>query len=223
MEDCLIPQEGFRSFNDFFTRKRKTDFSHLPDDSLICPCDGLLSRFPITKNASFRIKNTRYRLDELLGDTHLAQQFENGIICIFRLTPEDYHRYCYATAGRIAGTKRINGVLHCIRPVAQTAVPVYVQNSRTYQVVETRDYGLMIQMEIGALLVGRIRNIPKKTGQVVATGQEKGFFSFGGSTIVLLFQEEVSLLMPEVFKTTDCSRETRVRKGDPLLIYDTGR
>lgn len=187
MRDIDIPQGGFSSFNDFFTRKRSTECFDVSYGHLISPCDGFLSFVKIRENTVFDIKSTCFTLEDLLQDHELAEQFRDGSALIFRLTPANYHRYCYAESGKILLHRRIQGRLHCVRPIALRAVPVFAQNSREYQVLQTEKFGAVVQMEIGALLVGKIRNSKLLPGcDHVQKGEEKGYFEFGGSTIVIL-------------------------------------
>ncbi len=215
MRDICVPKGGFRSFNDFFTRKRKhTAFQELPG-CLYSPCDGLLSWTKITDGAEFAIKHTRYALADLLKDDALAKQFQGGLALIFRLTPAHYHRYCYAASGSIVCQKKINGVLHCVRPVALRTYPVFVQNSREYQVIRSEKCGALVQMEIGALLVGRIHNRPLSAEKVrVRAGMEKGYFAFGGSTIVLLIPKGTGRLSEALRHGKNKEGEIAVRMGD---------
>ena len=215
MDDIEIPKGGFSSFNEFFSRKRKEEELSLPSNQLISPCDGFLTTLKITKDTCFEIKHTQFSLKDLLKDEKLASKYENGTALIFRLTPANYHRYCYPTNGKILTSRKIKGILHCVRPIALRNYPVFVQNSREYQVIKTEQFGTMVQMEIGALLVGKIVNHIKTNKIVgVVAGQEKGYFQFGGSTIVLLFQKD-TLCMDEKFSTKGTKlKEISVRKGE---------
>lgn len=109
----------------------------------------------IRKTTVLDIKNTRFTLDDLLKNTKLASQFREGYALIFRLTPADYHRYCYVADGKVLIHKKIQGRLHCVRPIALRTIPIFTQNCREYQVLKTESFGTIIQMEIGALLVGK--------------------------------------------------------------------
>lgn len=209
----VVPEGGFRSFNQFFCRREVRRRSHDPKKcapGILSPCDGYLSRIPIRKNEIFDIKHTKFTLEELLQNPRLAREFQDGCACIFRLTPADYHRYCYASDGKVLFQKRIPGRLHCVRPIATTAVPVYAQNAREYQVIETRRFGRIVQMEVGALMIGRITNLPPGESGEVKAGQEKGYFEFGGSTIVVLLKKGI----------LDGSDESEipVRQGDTILV-----
>lgn len=216
MSDIDIPQGGFSSFNAFFTRKRNVELPALAPKHLISPCDGFLSVVKIKKDVVLNLKQTKYSLEDLLKDRKLAENFEDGTALIFRLTPANYHRYCYAANGTVLYSRRIRGKLHCVRPIALRTIPVFVQNSREYQAVKTEQFGRMVQMEVGALLVGKISNHKVSVGSYVQAGKEKGYFEFGGSTIILLFQKDSLTVNEELMKRQDEEGETPVRMGDVI-------
>ena len=178
----------YGSFNAFFIRQKRAEYLR-PDmeaNHLISPCDGFLSACAIGADSKFRIKGIEYSLAGLLADAALARRFRGGQCLIFRLTPQNYHRYWYIDSGVKERQVVLPGVLHCVRPIACERYPVYAQNSREYVLIHTENFGDIIQMEVGALLVGRICN--HSGAQAVRRGEEKGYFEFGGSTIVLLFE-----------------------------------
>ena len=215
MDNIEIPAKGFSSFNDFFIRKRRIEYYDLTQDHLISPCDGFLTYVKIKKNSVFEIKNTRFSLEDLLDDHKLAMEFQNGTALIFRLTPANYHRYCYVAYGRILYFRRIKGKLHCVRPIALRVVPVFVQNSREYQVIKTDKFGTMIQMEIGALLVGKIKNYRQPLRQDnIKAGEEKGYFEFGGSTIIVLLKENSICFNGKLYEKKNSNREIMVHMGE---------
>lgn len=215
MQDIEIPKKGFSSFNDFFTRKRRTGGFDAACGHVISPCDGWLSVVRIRENMALNIKNTRFTLEDLLKDRELAERFSGGTALVFRLTPANYHRYCYAADGKVLLRRKIRGVLHCVRPIALRTYPVFVQNSREYQALKTEDFGTVIQMEIGALLVGKIKNENTASkGKHVHRGEEKGYFEFGGSTILLLFQKNAVCVREELYERRNGDGEIRVRMGE---------
>lgn len=215
MSDIDIPAGGFSSFNDFFTRRRSVECFDVTYGHLISPCDGLLSCTRIKGNTVLDIKNAKYTLDDLLKNHELAGQFRDGTALVFRLTPADYHRYCYVANGKVLQHKKIRGRLHCIRPIALRTVPVFVQNSREYQVLGTESFGTVIQMEIGALLVGKIRNNRLSSkDNYVGRGEEKGYFEFGGSTIIILFKRNTIRLNESLYKRQNSDGEIPVHMGE---------
>lgn len=215
MTDVDVPPGGFSSFNDFFTRKRRTGGLDAEDGHVISPCDGWMSAVRIRENTILRVKNTGFTLEELLKDGELAERFGGGIALVFRLTPANYHRYCYVADGKVLLSRKIRGVLHCVRPIALRSVPVFAQNSREYQVLETEGFGTVVQMEIGALLVGKIRNKNLSSkGVPVRKGEEKGYFEFGGSTILLLFQKDAIRVPGALFERRNEHGEVPVHLGE---------
>lgn len=213
-------EEEYPSFNAFFTRRRREEFLNIdrePGD-LISPCDGYLSAFTITESSAFSIKGSSYSLRDLLEDDGLAERYRGGLCLIFRLTPANYHRYCHLDDGEVLATRMIPGVLHCVRPIACERFPVYVQNSREWARIRTEHFGEIVQMEIGALMVGRIVNAPVEIGSRVVRGQEKGRFEFGGSTIVVLVEAGRVKLDSRVPVEDVQGAEMEVRLGERIGV-----
>ena len=219
LEGIEVPAKGFYSFNEFFKRrKKKVEF----DKNSLCfinPCDGFLS-VKLNKDSMFKIKNTRYNLSGLLRNSELAKEFEGGYGLIYRLTPKHYHRYIFLDDGIIAGAKRIEGILHCVRPIALSRYPVFTENTREYTVLESDNFGKVIQMEIGAIMVGKITN-HKLTGRI-ARGLEKGCFEFGGSTIVVLVKKDKIKFDVEFLKKLKVDKEVPVYLGDSVATKMNG-
>jgi len=191
IERFVVPKGGYRSFNDFFTRKLKEKFRIDANSTLICPCDGLLTIKKINNDAIIEAKNSKYSIAELLVDNALATRYSDGMALIFRLTPSHYHRYCYCASGNIIRQRRINGILHCVRPIAVRSQKVYTQNSREYTVMKSHALGVIVQMEVGAMLVGKITNSKECHPKSIAIiGVEKGYFEYGGSTIIVLLEKQ---------------------------------
>ncbi|MCL2690161.1 MAG: phosphatidylserine decarboxylase [Chitinispirillia bacterium] len=203
----------YRSFNDFFSRNVKKGYRPFPGDmcDLASPCDAKLTAYPITADGVFHIKNSVYNIKGLLKDDTLAQEYLDGVCLIFRLTPDDFHRYSYIDNGEVLSCKKIKGVLHTVRPISHRHYKIYFQNAREYAVLQTENFGKTVQMEVGALFVGRIKN-HSETGPF-KRGEEKGLFEFGGSTIVMLFQKERVVIDRVIYENTEQDKETIVRQG----------
>lgn len=209
------PERTYTSFNDFFTRHIK-DGGRVVDTNpnvLVAPCDGKLTVYPITADSLFDIKHSVYAVKDLLRDEELAREFEGGTCLIFRLTPDDFHRYSFMDDGRILRSKILPGVLHTVRPIAFRRYPVFSENAREYAVLETANFGNVIQMEVGALFVGRIVNHPLTE---FTRGQEKGKFEFGGSTVILLLQKGAAAIDEELLENTRAGLESIVRLGNRI-------
>lgn len=209
-------KEEYKTFNSFFKRKVKKDKRPFSDNKndLIAPCDGKLVSYKITEQSIFKIKDSLFDISSLLKDERLATEYKNGTCLIFRLTPDDYHRYCYIDDGRILFTKKIKGFLHTVRPIALKRYKVYIQNTREYAVIETKNFQKVIQMEVGAMLVGRITN--SHTSGKVRRGEEKGTFEFGGSTIIMLFKENTVKIEKTITQNTMEGKETIIKMGNTI-------
>lgn len=220
MEGCETPAGGkYRTFNAFFTRRMLPEARPFDTrDHILCsPCDGFASVYPIRKNMRLTIKHTEYTLDQLLKDSGLAARYAGGTALLLRLTVSDYHRYAYVDRGRRSSYRRIPGVLHTVNPAAAGRLPVYKENSREYSLLRSHAFGTVLMMEIGALMVGKIVNHHKAYTSIdVFRGQEKGYFSFGGSSILLLFQPGAVSIDKDIMRNTALDVETRVRMGEAI-------
>ena len=210
-------QKVYTSFNDFFTRKIKKGrrFVTADDNILVSPCDGKVSAYEITNSDSFVIKNSVYTVESLLRDKKLARRYKGGIALVIRLSVENYHRYIYPCNGVKSHDRVINGFLQTVNPVVNEHYPVYKENTREYCLIRSENFGDIVQMEVGALMVGRISNNCKEKKKV-HRGEEKGFFEFGGSTIVLLLEKDKVRLSPDFVENTKKGYETKVIQGEAL-------
>ena len=206
----------YRSFNDFFTREIDMQRRPFPNNEqdLAAPCDGKLSAYPIAEDSVFHIKNSTYSVSDLLQDENLAAEYLGGTCLIIRLTPDDYHRYSYIDDGEVLQQKKIRGKLHSVRPISQHKVNVFTQNSREFALMQTKNFGKVVQMEVGALFVGRITN--NSNVSEIRRGVEKGMFQFGGSTVIMLFQPGSVKLDEAIRENTLRDKETIVRMGHKI-------
>lgn len=214
-------ERRYRSFNDFFTRPLKpgarpvdTEPSHL-----ISPCDSKLSVYTIGEGTRFPVKGTEYTMAELVKDEALAKKFYGGSLLLFRLTVGDYHRYAWIDDGFAGKSTRIPGVYHTVNPAAASRLPVYKENTREYTLLESTSFGTVLQMEVGATMVGRIVNAPGE--KTVTRGQEKGKFEFGGSTVIVCLQKGAAQLDEDLLRNTAEDVETVVKLG--MKIGETSR
>lgn len=210
----IYENRKYTSFNDFFKRKKLDKFLEFPkDNTAFCsPCDGKLSVYKISEDAIFKIKNLQYDLLSLLQDEDLKNEFKNATILIFRLTPDNYHRFHFIDDGKIIFSKKIDGSLHTVRPIAFKNHKVFIENQREITLLETENFQRIIQIEVGALFVGRIKNKDIKNFK---RGQEKGYFEFGGSTVILILKENVNIF-DEILKNTKNNKETIVQCAEKI-------
>lgn len=185
--------DDFKCYNDFFTRKikenkRQIDFK---SNSFISPCDSKLSVYKINENSIFNIKDSYYKVSDLVNNETLAREYLNGYCLIFRLTVTDYHRYCYIDNGTKSKNIHIKGIFHTVNPIALEKYNIYKRNTREYTILNTLNFDKIVQVEVGALMVGKISNHHEE--YEFKKGEEKGTFLFGGSTIVLLVKDIIDI------------------------------
>lgn len=198
----------FRSFADFFTRKESRDF--VKDEKiLISPTDSKVLCYQIDNNRLLKIKNTTYSICDLTGLE--LSDYEGGTCLVFRLSIDDYHRYCFIDSGKLIKSQHIKGKLHTVSSISEK-YPVFVQNDRIVNRIITDNFGEIIQIEIGAMLVGRIHNLHKKTFE---KGEEKGYFELGGSTIVILLKKGIKI-DNDIISQSKKNIETIVKYGERI-------
>ena len=213
----IYEKQEFDSYNAFFTRKIKAEQRPINDQKnvLISPSDGKVTAYPITQKGRFWIKHTQYTAAQLLKDERLAERYMGGWIYVIRLTVDDYHRYCYVADGRKSRQRKIRGVLHTVNPVANDYYPIYKMNSREYCILKTKEFGTILLMEVGALMVGKINNHEEDPAQV-KRGEEKGMFEFGGSTIVVMTEPGMTEPDKDIIQNTKVQAETLIKMGEPI-------
>ena len=208
----------YASYNDFFSRRIRPGVRPVDMDPehLISPADSKLTALPITENGRFTLKHTEYTVGSLLKNPALASEYVDGWALIFRLTVDDYHRYCYAFDAEKGENVVIPGRLHTVNPIANDFFPIYKENAREYTILRTERFGDIIAMEVGALLVGKIVN--HHGAATVRRGQEKGYFQFGGSTVVLLLKKDAAALDDDILENSQQGIETVVKYGEKIGI-----
>lgn len=215
----LCEGKRFRSFNDFFKRKLMEGARPVTSDTdaFVSPCDGRLSVCDISDDGKtvFNVKDTQYTLGQLLRDEKLADRYSGGRVWIFRLCTTDYHRYIYNVSGRQSEVRRIEGLYHTVNPFANDCFSIYKENTREYCLIKTRKAKMVVFMEVGAMLVGRIENHNRRSHTVIK-GEEKGNFAFGGSTIILVTQKGAVSPRRDIAQRSERGAETKVVQGEKV-------
>ncbi len=204
--------EDFKSFADFFSRKDNTKTFSKNKNELISPADSKLLAYKISKDLQVQIKNTTYSLSDLIGGG-IPEEFEGGNCLVFRLAMDDYHRYCFVDDGKLLSAKHIKGKLHTVSSISEQ-YKVFIQNDRIVNFYELNHFGSMIQIEIGALLIGRIKN---HNITDFKKGEEKGYFELGGSTIILLTKKNIKI-DEDILAQSKESTETKVSYGEKIGV-----
>lgn len=219
MDIYLKKASEFKTFNDFFTREVSPNSRPISLDksTLISPADGRLYAYEnINMNKVVQVKGITYSLKELLSDADIAKEYDGGTCLIFRLCPTDYHRYHFIDSGIPGETHFIKGNYYSVNPIALDKIPkLFCQNKREWSVFKTDNFDDVLYVEVGATCVGSI--IQSYTvGKHVNKGDEKGYFKFGGSTVVLFLKKGIVKIDDDIINQTKLGHETMVSMGEKI-------
>lgn len=218
MSDVVVPDAGFRSFNDFFIRRLKPGARPIASDpkALIAPADSRLKVFALNRQTIVNIKGQTLTLARLLGSDVVSNDFSNGLCLQFRLAPRDYHRFGHIADGIQGRIHTVGGRLYSVSPLALRHMPaIWGSNYRHWCFVQTYSLGTLLQIEVGATVVGSIiQHLPN--GGPCRRGQEKGYFQLGGSTVLIILPPGRVDIDDDIMKYSDRNIETLVRYGESI-------
>jgi phosphatidylserine decarboxylase len=213
------PVSSYRSFNEFFIRKLKPGCRPIDmrTDRVVMPADGRVLVFPdLSKTEGFYVKGQRFDLFAFLCNSVLARRYQEGSMMIVRLCPTDYHRFHFPFGGIPSRARAISGTLYSVNPVALgKRLSIFWENKRMVTELTTDSCGLILMVEIGATCVGTIHQTYRPE-QSVCKGDEKGYFSFGGSSLALLFERGSIMFDEDLVENSLLHLETRVLFGSSL-------
>jgi len=208
----------YTSLNDFFTRKLQPNTRPIDKDgeSIISPVDGLLYAIEsIGSHTELFVKGKKFNIARFFQNKKQATQFYGGTLIVIYLAPSDYHRFHFPCDCIPAEPKLINGMYESVQSIAYEAgIQPLTENERQVSILKTTDCGSIALVSVGALCVGRITQT-YKSGQSYAKGDEAGYFSFGGSTIVLFFEKDKINLKPS-FKNHSYNEGIPIKMGQKI-------
>lgn len=213
------PVSSYTSFNEFFFRTLKPDARPIDNDPSVAvfPADG--RHFGFSNAAEIKrvfIKGQRFDIDGLLGDPLLAARYRHGSLVLSRLCPVDYHRFHFPAAGAPGEARLIPGPLFSVSPIALRKKLSYLwTNKRMVTLLDAGPFGTVAIIEIGATCVGTIRQT-FPTGTPVAKGAEKGYFAFGGSSTITLFEPGKIHLADDLLHHSVQGTELYAKMGTPM-------
>lgn len=224
MDEVKYPLEQFKTFNEFFIRELKPGARPIAfierDDIAVCAADCRLMAFNSAAD-SIRcwIKGRKFSIEGLLGNETCSSEFVNGALVIFRLAPQDYHRFHFPVSGTIEKFIEIPGCLYTVNPIAVNSkyCNVFTENKRVVSIISTEHFGKVAFVAIGATMVGSI-NFSRKEGDYVKKGDEFGYFSFGGSTVICVFEKDSIRIDEDLLDNSGRSLETLVSVGMQLGV-----
>lgn len=215
--EFAAPPESYATFNEFFYRKLNTNARPIASSDAVFPADGRHLGFShVNEIEGVFVKGQAFDIDPLLADSELSAQYQNGSLILSRLCPVDYHRFHFPVDGTPGKTRLINGPLFSVSPIALARNLGYLwQNKRTITRIQTATMGTVLMMEIGATCVGSInQTYPDHTP--VKKGDEKGYFAFGGSSTITLFEPGKVKLSDDLLSHSARQIETYARMGDRM-------
>lgn len=211
--------DSFRSFNDFFIRRLNPTARPIAtgNDVAVLPADGRCLVFSnISTCDGFIVKGVKFSLATFLGDEMLAGQFAEGAMAMIRLCPTDYHRFHFPITCVPQEPMPIQGALYSVNPLAlKKDGAIFAKNKRVITKLISKSFGMVLFVEVGATYVGTIHQtfIPFEP---YAKGDEKGYFSFGGSSIVMLFEHGRIQFDQDLLEASQKKMEMRVLMGQAL-------
>lgn len=233
VSEVFSPIESFKNFNEFFFRKLKPGARpcSAPDNPgiVVSPADCRSVVFNRIGDATqIWVKGREFTIERLLGDAYPqdSQRYKNGALGIFRLAPQDYHRFHIPVDGIMQKPKTIEGEYYTVNPMAiRSALDVYGENVRVVIPIDSVSHGRVMVICVGAMMVGSTV-IVREEGEHVKRAEELGYFKFGGSTILLLFEEGTMQFDEDLVANSNTALETLVRsflhKLIPELYLSTG-
>jgi len=218
MAEALKSISEYKNFNEFFYRKLKPNARPI-QDGLVSPADGKVLAFEnIADTKNFFVKGNKFTLEKFLQYRHLAANYKNASLILIRLAPDDYHRFHFPYDGKIAASQQINGTYYSVSPYAvKENFTIFCENKRAYSILETKDKGDILLSEIGATMVGTIIQT-YKTNSKVKKGEEKGYFAFGGSSVLMLIDSNKINIDTDILTNTKNGFETTVKMGEKIGI-----
>lgn len=219
MDESLLNEGEFSNFNHFFTRKLRDEARNFnkEENLFLSPCDA---RMKVWENIDIdkvvQIKGMNYKLSELVPDNELTNLYQGGTCILLRLAPVDYHRFHFMDDGFCTQSTLINGDYYSVNPIALKAVAnAFCRNKREYSVLNSQNFGKVLYVEVGATSVGAIVQT-YDCKKEIKRGDEKGYFKFGGSTVILFVQKGYIEINKEITEQIDNDIEVRVFAGDVI-------
>lgn len=225
--DKNAPHWGFKSYNDYFHRLINPQYRPIADPNnpkiIVSANDGTvynLSR-KVKYSDTFWIKSQPYSLMNMLDNSPYAKDFVGGDVLQSFLSGANFHRWNAPISGKIIEARIIEGLmfseLHAegfdkdagiLSQGYESSV-----NTRGLVIIESDDktVGKVCVIPIGITEISSI-TIEVKVGQRVKKGEELGYFSYGGSTLCLVFQ-------PKAIKQFNVYGPTKSNpQGEPINV-----
>lgn len=211
-------EQSYKNFNEFFIRKFKPgQRNYVQGNEFPAPAEARYVAFnEINQDVKYPVKGKHLSAKALLNSEKWGDVFEGGPLVIARLCPVDYHRYHYPDNGKCIDAYNVNGFLYSVNPFAlKFNGEIFIQNERRVSILETENFGKLAYIEVGATCVGKIVQSFDES-KPFKRGDEKGYFLFGGSTVVLMGEPGKWLPAKDIVENTSKGIETYLKIGSAM-------
>lgn len=219
MSEFIIPIGGYKSFNDFFYRKLKPGARtiNFDENTVTSPADCKIFAIPkLDSNSTFFVKNCKFDLKLFLNNESLAKDYQNGTLLLFRLAPQDYHRFHVPFDCVPNKAELLNGKLESVNPtVYLSGIQPLTTNERHLIKLKSNNFDQVLFVPVGAMMVGKIKET-YTPNQFYKKGEELGYFAFGGSSIVMIFKPNVIKVNDQIIQNSSNQTETSIKMGQSI-------
>lgn len=217
--EALDPRDSYSTFNEFFIRKfkmGKRPFVAEPNRMPAFAEARYVGFDAIDEKSVYPVKGQYLRAKDLIGNEQVAKIFEGGPLMIARLCPVDYHRYHYPDNGHVIDNFRVAGAYDSVNPFAlKYKNQIFIKNERHVSIIQTENFGKLAYIEVGAICVGKIVQT-HRWNKPFMRGEEKGYFLFGGSTVVVVGEKGAWKPSADITKNTANGIETYLHLGQEV-------
>jgi phosphatidylserine decarboxylase len=222
-DEFALPVEDFDSFNSFFIRELKEGTRPVDPDpaAVVFPADGRHMGWRVLgEEERVFVKGQQWDLAGLLDrDPELLRRYTGGTMVLSRLCPVDYHHFHFPVGGQLRGMRWMGKDLYSVSPIAlRKRLSYFWQNKRCLTLIDTEQAGLVCFLEVGATNVGSIHHRDSAPGKVVSKGGAKGWFEFGGSSVVTLFEPGRIQLADDILDKSREGIELYAHVGDRMGV-----
>lgn len=218
---ALDQKDSYRTFNEFFIRKfrlGKRSFVHEAQRMPAFAEARYVGFEAIEEKRTYPVKGNYLLAKDLVANEVVARMFEGGPLLIARLCPVDYHRYHYPDNGKVLDNFRVPGAYDSVNPLAlKYKNQIFINNERHVTLLDTEHFGKMAYIEVGAICVGKIVQ-SHRWNKPFLRGEEKGYFLFGGSTVILLGEKGAWKPSADILKNTSEGIETYLHLGQEVAV-----
>ena len=207
----------FKSFNDFFIRPFKSGMRpFVSGDQMGAFAEARYFGYEsLSEDSLIPVKGNFLSSENVLDSSKWRQTFAQGPCLLARLCPVDYHRFHYPDSGKVLDHYRIKGQLHSVNPLALKKRPdIFMKNERVVTILETEHFGKLAYVEVGAVCVGKI--VQSGSLENFNRGEEKGYFLFGGSTVIVFGERGKWTPSRDLIEATKAGHEVYIRLGDEV-------